>query len=366
MIGVLLGAGLALTPSEAISNSPWIFGLLYLIGGVAWINSASETLVHATEIISSRQNWNHFVGGTIGEIISTFPEIVVIIFVVQIDPVAAFLISILTIYNNAVIFSIYSFFLPKTTKEGEYALPPPIFKIGREILIVGSTVTLVFGFLLLTSRLMVPPRNTLRSYDIAILGIIMLFIFAHYLRTLIVHYSENEVHEALRPENRTDEPFSRMILLLIIGIFASFFGGHMVAVFAETMLHKLHLLPIHATIFLAFFAGISEIFIIVESHRKKEYEIALSNAFGGITQVKFLVFPFTLIIIALMQWFGNVPAGFLGIPIDNTNTILILLLFPIFFVLFELMEDGHTLSNFDGAAMLGIFLLILYFVAVYA
>ena len=29
------------------------------------------------------------------------------------------------------------------------------------------------------------------------------------------------------------------------------------------------------------------------------------------------------------------------------------------------MEDGHALSNFDGAAMLGIFLLILYFVAVY-
>jgi hypothetical protein len=25
------------------------------------------------------------------------------------------------------------------------------------------------------------------------------------------------------------------------------------------------------------------------------------------------------------------------------------------------MQDGHTLSNFDGAAMLGLFLLIIYF-----
>lgn len=364
-LGILLAAALALVPSRTASASPWVFGLLYLLGGVALINAAGESLVHASEILSSRQDWNHFVGGTVGEIISTLPEIVVIVFVVPIDPVAAFLIAVVTIYNNAVIFSIYSFFLPKTAGGGEYALPAPIFKIGREILIVGSAVALIFGFFLLASRLNTPPKQALAGYEIVIIGVIMLFIFALYLHSLIAHYSENEVHEALRPEARGHEPVGRMILLFAVGTGAAFFGGHMVSTFAETMLHQIHLSPVRAALVLAFFAGIAEVFILVDSHRKGEYEIALSNAFGGITQVKFLVFPFTLLIIGLMQWLGDVPAGFTGIPIDNTVTLIMMMLFPVFFVLFELMQDGHTLSNFDAAAMFGLFTLILYFLVVY-
>lgn len=365
ILGILLAAALALVPSRTASASPWVFGLLYLLGGVALINAAGESLVHASEILSSRQDWNHFVGGTVGEIISTLPEIVVIVFVVPIDPVAAFLIAVVTIYNNAVIFSIYSFFLPKTAGGGEYALPAPIFKIGREILIVGSAVALIFGFFLLASRLNTPPKQALSGYEVVIIGVIMLFIFALYLHSLVAHYSENEVHEALRPEDRAHESVGRMILLFAVGTGAAFFGGHMVSTFAETMLHQIHLSPVRAALVLAFFAGIAEIFILVDSHRKGEYEIALSNAFGGITQVKFLVFPFTLLIIGLMQWLGDVPAGFIGIPIDNTVTLIMMMLFPVFFVLFELMQDGHTLSNFDAAAMFGLFALILYFLVVY-
>ena len=58
---------------------------------------------------------------------------------------------------------------------------------------------------------------------------------------------------------------------------------------------------------------------------------------------------------------GVAPTDFSGIPIDTTLIFLMVQLFPIFFVLFELMQDGHTLSNFDGAAMLGLFFLIIYF-----
>lgn len=365
ILGILLAAALALVPSRTASASPWVFGLLYLLGGVALINAAGESLVHASEILSSRRDWNHFVGGTVGAIIATLPEIAVIVFVVPVDPVAAFLIAVVTIYNNAVIFSVYSFFLPKTAGAGEYALPQHIFKTTREILIVGSAVALIFGFFLLASRLNTPPKQVLPGYEIAVIGVIMLFIFALYLHSLIAHYSENEVHEALRPEDRSGEPFGRMILLFAVGTGAAFFGGHMVSAFAETMLHQVHLSPVRAALVLAFFAGIAEIFILVDSHRKGEYEIALSNAFGGITQVKFMLFPFTLLIIGLMQWLGDVPAGFIGIPIDNTVTLIMMMLFPVFFVLFELMQDGHTLSNFDAAAMFGLFALILYFLVVY-
>jgi len=361
ILGAIISFITLLIPSSAALSYPWTFGLFTLAGGIAWINSASESLIHASEILSSRKNWNHFVGGTVGEIISTLPEFVVIIFVVAVDPVAALIIAIVTIYNNAVIFSIYSFFLPKTGGGGEYALPAPIYKIGREVLIVGSTVSLILGLVLLIGRLNNPPKPVVTATETAVVGIVMLFIFAHYLGSLITHYSGNAVPETHRPKERSKEPARRIVLLFTVGTLAAFIGGHMISEFAEVMLHKIQLPPVRAALVLAFFAGMAEIFIIIESHLKKEYEIALSNAFGGITQVKFLVFPFTLVLISVIQWLGVAPTGFAGIPIDTTLIFLMVQLFPIFFILFELMQDGHTLSNFDGAAMLGLFFLIIYF-----
>ena len=284
-----------------------------------------------------------------------------IVFVVAVDPIAALLIAIVTIHNNAVIFSVYSFFLPKTTGDGEYALPAPIYKIGREVLIVGSTIALILGFVFIMGRFADPPKQVITSAETAGIGVLMLCIFALYLGSLFSHYSESELPESLHLEDRNHEPAGRMIALFAVGTMATFLGGHMVAVFAETMLHKVHLSPVRAALVLTFFAGIAEIFIIIESHLKKEYEIALSNAFSGITQVKFLIFPFTLIVISAVQWLGLAPEGFSGVPIDGTLIFLMIQLFPVFFVLFELMQDGHTLSNFDGAAMLGLFLLIIYF-----
>jgi hypothetical protein len=153
------------------------------------------------------------VGGTIGEIISTLPEFVVIVFIVSIEPATSLLIAIVTIYNNAIFFSIYSFFLPKTTGDGEYALSTPMHKTGREIFIVGSTMSLIIGLVFITGRFATPPKEISTSTESAIIGIVMLFIFAHYLGSLISHYSENDVPETLQSEELSDEPTSRMTLL---------------------------------------------------------------------------------------------------------------------------------------------------------
>jgi len=60
------------------------------------------------------------------------------------------------------------------------------------------------------------------------------------------------------------------------------------------MLSELQFNPILTALILALFAGMSEYVILWQSHRKREYGIALANAFGGITQVMFLVFPYLL------------------------------------------------------------------------
>ena len=67
-------------------GNPWWGGVVGLGGGMGWINAGGESLIHAWEMLSAEKNWNHFVGGTVGEIISTLPEFVVITFVVAVDP----------------------------------------------------------------------------------------------------------------------------------------------------------------------------------------------------------------------------------------------------------------------------------------
>jgi len=109
----------------------------------------------------------------------------------------------------------------------------------------------------------------------------------------------------------------------------------------------------------------SEYVILWQSHRKREYGIALANAFGGITQVMFLVLPFTLLSIGIYQGFVN-PAH-PGLPIQFTlsNVFLLGFLYPTFFVLAEMLEEDHTFSLLDTTIMTSIVLLLILLLVTY-
>ncbi len=109
---------------------------------------------------------------------------------------------------------------------------------------------------------------------------------------------------------------------------------------------------------LAFFAGISEYVIVYKAHRRGDLGVALSNVCGGITQVLFLVVPFTFLMIGLFSLLTGDPRYV--VPIDFTTTSIMVLLFPLFFVLLQYIEEDHTLSNLDAASMTGIYLLLIY------
>ncbi|HEY5645892.1 MAG TPA: hypothetical protein VIS76_08135, partial [Pseudomonadales bacterium] len=114
-----------------------------------------------------------------------------------------------------------------------------------------------------------------------------------------------------------------------------------------------------AAVCLAAFAGMSEYVILWRAHRKKQYGIALANAFGGITQVMFLVLPFTLLAIAAYQ--GVIGFDHVDLPLAFTpsNVLLFVLLFPTFYVLIALIEEDHTLGALDTITMLAIFTLVI-------
>ncbi len=336
---------------EELTLGPLIaLSALHLLAGLALIQGACEALILGVERLGARYRWDSFIAGTVGEIVSTLPEFVVIIFIVQVDALAAFLIAVVTIYNNALVFSVYSFFLPKDVK-GKFLMPEPITRAGTEVLIAGSGIALVLGLVFLTLRTETH-KSELVGIDLGLIAIILFVVFGYYLHSLMRYYAKTD-----QEKKATLDPASRRTgwiaigVMFAIGILGAFLGGHSVSEFADAALNRMKLPQVPTALILAFFAGISEYIIVYKAHKRGLMGIALSNVFGGITQVMFLVLPFTLTVIAL--------SGCI-IPISFVTTIVLLLLFPVFFVLFEYLEEDHTLNNLDAAGMVGIFVLILY------
>ena len=352
---------------------------LSLLVGLIILQGTCEALVTTSERLAARLQWNHYVAGTVAEILSTLPELVVIAFVVSVSPLTAFVIALITIYNNALVFSLYSYFLPKD-KQGKFLMPKPITEVGTQILTAGAAMGLILGLVMLAFSSNPHPKSSFYTIDLVIISVILFTIFGVYLYKLIVNYASEEraVREtlglsqedveqrlALVYKNVMISPWPVIALLLVVGIFGAVIGGERVAEFAKTATKDLGLNDILTALILAVFAGMSEYVILWKSHRKKEYGIALANAFGGITQVMFLVLPFTLLSIAIYQ--GLIMPEHPGLPIHFTlsNIFLLIFLFPTFFVLVELIEEDHTLGILDTTIMTAIILMLIMLLVTY-
>jgi hypothetical protein len=360
--------------SAIFPDAPLILiALLQLFAGLVMLMAACEVLVTATERMAARLHWNHYTAGTVAEILSTTPELVVIAFLVPVSPLTAFVICLITIYNNALVFSLYSFFLPKD-RYGKFLMPVPITKAGTQILIGGGAMGLVLGLVMLTLNTSPQAKSSFESIDLAFVSLVLLCIFAVYVYKLATSYAreEAEVRENLAMSSsdiqaRLDSvyenirPTSRALIgvLFLAGVAGAFVGGHEVSRFDDIMLDELQFNPILTGLILALFAGMSEYVILWHSHRKREYGIALANAFGGITQVMFLVLPFTLLSIAFYQSFLNPAHPELPLEFSVSNILLLLFLFPTFYTLSSLLENDHTLGILDTVIMTGLFLFLI-------
>lgn len=338
-----------------------LFAVLELVAGLAIIQGACEAFVQGVERLGARLRWEGFISGTVAETVSTFPEFVVIAFLVQVEPLAAFVTAVVTIYNNAIAFSIYSFFLPKD-KQGTFLMPPSLTKAGGEVLVAGSGIALIVGTVMLVLRAETH-KTSLAGLDLFVLGAVFFVVFAYYAYTLIHYYgsmgAEHEAHAPHPHELGHDTSWSGIGQMFTLGVAGAFFGGESIGAFADTALHSLGFPTIPTAAGLALFAGISEYVIVYKAHRRGELGIALASVFGGMTQVMFLLVPFSMVVIAV---FGLVTGQALyTIPITTGTTMLMLLLFPLFYVLLQYIEEDHTLSNLDAAAMTGIYGLLLYF-----
>ncbi len=357
----------------------WLAAASALLIGLLVLQGACDAFLTATVRLAARLRWDHYVAGTVAEILSTLPELVVIAFVVPVSPQAAFVIAAITIYNNTLVFSLYSFFLPKD-KQGKYLMPTTITEVGTQILIAGAAMGLILGLVMMAFSTGRHPKTSFEPHDLIILGMLFFSIFGVYLYKLVTGYAgeEDTVREALDLSEEAIEQRKAMVYehvkrsplpviagLMLAGIAGAVVGGEQVAEFAETTIEDLGLNSILTAMLLAGFAGMSEYVILWKSHHKQEYGIALANAFGGITQVMFLVLPFTLLCIGIYQGFINPHHPDLPIQFTLSNVFLLGFLFPTFFVLAELLEEDHTFSLLDTTIMVSIVLLLILLLVTY-
>ena len=338
-----------------------LIATVQLATGLLVIQGACEAFIHGVERLGARYRWDGFISGTVGSVLSTLPEFVVIAFLILVDPLAAFVTATVTIYNNALAFSIYSFFLPKD-RQGAFTMPRSLTIAGGQILIAGGAVALILGAMMLMFRVE-GSRQFLGGVDLLVIGTILLAIYYYYLLTLVRYYGEGRDNEESMPPDPErlghDTSWSGIVSMFVLGLVGSYCGGEAIGGFADTAMKDLGLPTIPTAAALAFFAGISEYVIVYKSHRRGELGIALSNVFGGLTQVLFLLLPFGLIVIGL----GGLVTGDakFAIPVSVVTIMLLLLLFPLFYALYQYIEQDRTLSNLDAAGMTGIYVLLLYF-----
>lgn len=339
--------------------------ILQFIAGLLILQGSCEAFVTGVERLGARIHWDGFISGTVGSLLSTLPEFVVIAFLIQVDPLAAFVTAVVTIFNNALAFSVYSFFLPKDRK-GCYTMPRSLTIAGGELLIAGAAITLIVGVAMMIVRVE-GARTQFEGLDLLFVAIVLMAIYGYYVITLVRYYAEGlDDRDSMPPDPGRlghNTNWSAIGTMFFLGIIGAYCGGESIGAFAETMLVGLGLPTIPTSAGLAFFAGISEYIIVYKSHQRGELGIALSNVFGGLTQVMFMLLPFGMVVIGLLGYVTG--SSFYSIPINITTSLLVLLLFPLFYTLHQHLQQEKNLSNLDAVGMTGVYVLLLYFLFTY-
>lgn len=356
----------------------WVQSFVDLGIGLVIIQVACQAIIAGTERVAARFGWDQYVAATWSEILSTLPEIVVVAFLAQVNPYLAFVMVMITIYNNALVFSCYSFFLPRDMK-GKYLMPKPITEVGTQILVGGGALGLIVGSMMLAMRVSESEITGFKNIDLVFIALVLLVLFAVYMYRLTLYYAKQQERKKSAPKFSglklkldlielyqavQKRSWVTIIGLFIIGVLGAVLGGMSVNDFAEITTRQLNVDAYIAAFMLAAFGGMSEYVILWNAHRKKDYGIALANAFGGMTQVLFLILPFTLLFGALNSTLGS-SLGTSWLNFSTASILLFMFLFPTFYTLTALLEEDHTFDHLDTGVMVAIVSILIYLLVFY-
>ncbi len=337
---------------------------LDLIGGILLIAGASEAFVLSVEGIAHHMKLTDYVSGIYASLAATIPELSVLAFLIlQKEFELAWILALATIFVNTLVFAAYSLVLPKDEK-GNFRLPDAIMWVGSDLLTVGAVISLAVGLSMILLQIFVAPTLPRQiiyfTFDeLIVFGGTLIGVFIAYLYNITKYYGRcDPSSDDPAVECKIRKPVSKATVatLLVVASAGALLGGEAVATFANFAQEGLGLNFVQAALLLVVFGGLPEYIIVASSHAKAEIEIALSNAFGGIVQVFFVVFGFTLIASGLA--FGKV-------PVDLYSVVLVIFAFPTLLILRTTITDDAKINNLEAIAMIAVFVMMLYILLVF-
>lgn len=349
-------------------------GLLAL-GGLAVVFGSCEAMIMCVEGLGERLKWNQFVAGTMAGLASNVPEIIMIGFVVAAEPRVAFVVTCLTLHVNALVFGIYSGLLPKD-KTGHATLPDAIVKLGADLLACAAGLFLALGTLMLTLKVFDAGDHRgegLGVPDLYVIGAGLLVVQVVSVREMLKRYAAADPSEKPADSSPTAAKaavpsIAAIVGYGVLGMGGSFIGGHAVGDFADELVKALtarHYSEMVGAIVVSLFSGVASYLMIASAHMKGKTAIALSNVSGAVTQMPFVVFPATLIIMAILAQTHVIPklpnGGVLAIDMETTSVLLFA--FPTLLLLWKSITDDGKVNKLETTVMVVLFGLIIYFLA---
>jgi len=344
-----------------------------LIGGVLLIGGACEAFVISVEGIAHNFKLTDYVSGIYASLASTIPELSVIIFLLlgqQFE--MAWVLALATIFMNSLVFALYTLILPKD-EQGNFRLPDAIMWVGSDLLTMGAVISLAVGLsMLLVGVFPVGEAGFsfthLQAGELMVFGLCLLTVFIAYLFTITKYYGHTE--EPIDHDGANGgviyPKLSKQVLAiyLVVAGFGALLGGEALSSFANfaSGSEGLNLSFIDTALLLVVFGGTPEYIIVASSHRKEEIEVALSNAFGGIVQVFFVIFGFTLLASGIIGFALGIQDV---VPIDLFSVVLLFFAFPSMFVLRQMITDDAKVNALESIAMIAVFVMMLYILLMY-
>lgn len=354
---------------------------LLAVAGLAMIFGSCEAMIECVEGVGERLSWNEFVAGTMAGLASNVPEVIMIGFVVKAEPRVAFVVTCLTLHVNAMVFGVYSGLLP-TDDSGHAQLPEAIVKLGADLLALAAGLFLAIGMLMLTMRVFATGDHRgegLGALDLYVIGGGMLIVQVVSTREMLKRFAaaDEQKKASLPPKSKASEEeeetkkktsTGKILVLGLVGIGGSFLGGHAVGDFADGIVKALSTRgypEMVGAIIVSFFSGVASYAMIASAHVKGKTALALSNVSGAVTQMPFVVFPCTLIMMAGFAQTGLIPTLPSGgvLPIDMETTSVLIMAFPTLLLLWKSITDDGKINKLETTVMCVLFGIIIYFLA---
>ncbi len=348
---------------------------LELVGGILLIAGACEAFVLSVEGIAHNMHLTDYVSGIYASIASTIPELCVLLFLILAGQYEmAWILALATIFMNSLVFAIYTLILPKD-EHGNYRLPDAIMWVGSDLLAMGAVISLSVGLSMMLVHLfpITPTGGEIRQYldagELILFGACLVVVFIAYLYRITKYYgrcdpTSEDPYLACEIEHEV-MPKQTVIIFVVLASIGALLGGEALSSFGHYAIDEIGLPIIHAALLLVIFGGTPEYIIVASSHRKNELEVALSNAFGGIVQVFFVIFGFTMIFSGLVGFIDPLYFGIDILPIDVYSVVLLLFAFPTMFILRIMITDDSKINALESVAMIAVFVMMLYILLVY-